>query len=517
MTKRVHIIGAGLAGSECALQLAKRGVAVTLYEQRPTSSTPAHKTAYFAELVCSNSLKSLKEDTAAGTLKKELEILDSKLLKIARESSVPAGNALAVDREVFAQRVTEAIKNNPLIKIVQKEVQSLASLGETGELAVVATGPLTSQALLENLGAIFKGEKAAPLHFYDAAAPIVETDSLDREKVFAQSRYDSEREGEAQGDYLNAPMGKEEYERFVTALVHAEATIKKDFEAKDLFQACQPIEEVARTGIDSLRFGALKPVGLIDPRTGKRPYAAVQLRAENAYKQAYNLVGFQTNLTWPEQKRVFSMIPGLENAHFLRYGVMHKNAFLDSPHLLDETFALENPVNSKHSKMPKNTRNLGSSKSSKSTKNLGNFNGFRICEKFKSPPSFKNSESATSVKNSEITEEADTKRSIRFAGQITGTEGYTEAIASGLFAALNTYAELEGRNYFQLPKESVLGALFNYATNPQTKNYQPMHVNFGLVQPLSPHVKSRRERYAAFSKRAQEAIRKAREYRPDLF
>lgn len=502
MTKQVHIVGAGLAGSECALQLAKRGVSVVLYEQRPASTTPAHKTNYFAELVCSNSLKSQKEETAAGTLKKELEILDSELLKIAKESSVPAGNALAVDRDLFAKRVTAAIKENPLIEVVEKEVTSLSEIdaqmraideaqtlksGETTDISrpqiILATGPLTTKALLENLNPLLanpenvtkrdseegKVEKNASesgkiqaaadelLHFYDAAAPIVEAGSLDRQVIFEQSRYDFEKDNISDGDYLNAPMTKEEYERFVAALLDAGTTIKKDFEATELFQACQPIEEVARTGMDSLRFGALKPVGLIDPRTGKRPYAAVQLRAENAYKQAFNLVGFQTNLTWSEQKRIFSMIPGLENAHFLRFGVMHKNAYLDSPRVLDETFAF---------------------------------------------PAEKN---------------ADEKSHIRFAGQITGTEGYTEAIASGLFAALNTYADLQEREPFKLPQESVLGALFHYATNPHTKNYQPMHVNFGLMPPLSPYIKNRRERYAAFSARAQENIKKVKETRQDLF
>ncbi|MBQ6453303.1 MAG: methylenetetrahydrofolate--tRNA-(uracil(54)-C(5))-methyltransferase (FADH(2)-oxidizing) TrmFO [Coriobacteriales bacterium] len=429
----VIIVGGGLAGSEAALQLAARGVSVRLIEMRPVVPTAVHRTDALAELVCSNSFKSVDADSAAGCLKKELEILGSFLLPIAFDCRVPAGGALAVDRDRFSGAVTRAIEENPLITLERREIDDLTELLDSGEHVIIATGPLTSDALANGICELLG---SGNLSFYDAAAPIVEKDSLDMDVLFAQSRYD--RDGSA--DYLNAPMTKDEYDAFMAELLAARRVIAKDFERKELFAACQPVEEVARTGHDALRFGALKPVGLTDPRTGRRPWAAVQLRAENAQASAYNLVGFQTNLAFGEQERVFRMIPGLENAVFSRYGVMHRNTFVDAPHTLDRGFAV--PLHPK----------------------------------------------------------------LRFAGQVCGTEGYMEAVASGLYAALNVYAQLMGLPQPHLPIHSVLGALFDYATDPETQDYQPMHVNYGIMEPFDPPIRNKRERYAAYSQRARAAM-----------
>ena len=438
MTNTVTVVGGGLAGSECALQLAKRGVRVRLFEQRPNGLAPAHHTDALAELVCSNSLKSDDPKTAAGTLKRELEAMGSELIACAREAAVPAGGALAVDRARFSELVSEKIEASEHIELVREEVMSLPD-----EPCVIAAGPLCSPALAEALLGRLGG---ASLAFFDAAAPIVWAESLDREIVFSQSRYDKG----SGADYLNCPLNQEEYERLVYELTHAKRTIEHDFEQKDLFCACQPVEEVARLGPDTLRFGALKPVGLTDPRTGERPYAAVQLRAETATHASYNLVGFQTNLTWPEQRRVFTLIPGLENAEFLRYGVMHRNTFVDAPHVLDASFAIPGTQT-------------------------------------------------------------------RLAGQITGTEGYVEAIASGLFAALNSYADLYGLERPALPPTGAFGSLIAYATDPETVNYQPQHVNFGLFPPLERHIRNKGERRAALAARALEDTQAFVAARPDLF
>jgi methylenetetrahydrofolate--tRNA-(uracil-5-)-methyltransferase len=434
----VTVIGAGLAGCEAAWQLAQRGIGVRLVEMRPTNTTPAHHGADLAELVCSNSLKSDDPTTAAGLLKRELEALGSLVMVVAKEWRIPAGTALAVDREHFSAGVTRALMEHPRVEIVREEADSLPP-----GPCIIATGPLTSSAFEPVLsGLVGEGRLA----FYDAAAPIVEADSLDLDVVFAASRYER---GEG-ADYLNAPLDREQYERFHSALVSAERVHAKDFETKELFAACQPVEEVGRTGVDSLRYGALKPVGLVDPATGTRPWAVVQLRAENAEKTAYNVVGFQTNLTFGEQERVFRLIPGLENAEFVRYGVMHRNTFIDSPRLLDPTLALRD--------QPR----------------------------------------------------------VRLAGQVTGTEGYLEAAGSGLLAGLNTYAALRGLGPVVLPKETALGALIGYATDPAIEEYQPMHVNFGIVPPLPSRVRGKRERYAAYSARARVALRKWLATRPDL-
>ena len=438
MSKSVVVVGGGLAGSECALQLADRGVSVTLVEQRPVASTAAHHTDGFAELVCSNSLKSMRHDSAAGLLKEELEKMGSRLIRLAKESAVPAGGALAVDRGRFSALVGRAIDESPNITVERRVVEEIPE-----GPCVIAAGPLCGDALFASIAAKVGGES---LSFYDAAAPIVDAESLDRGVVFSQSRYDEQ----GRGDYLNCPMTREEYESFYEELVSAKRVVSKEFEQSDLFSACQPVEEVARTGRDSLRFGALKPVGLTDPRSGRRPWAAVQLRAENADLTAYNLVGFQTNLTWGEQKRVFRMIPGLENAEFFRYGVMHRNSFVDAPRVLDHTFRIPGTQT-------------------------------------------------------------------RLAGQITGTEGYTEAIASGLLAALNTYADVTGIEEVDLPRTGALGSLVAYATNPDTRPYQPMHVNFGLVPPLEGGRRKKRERYQAYADRATVDLEGYLESRRDLF
>lgn len=433
----VTVIGGGLAGVEAAWQLAVRGVRVRLFEMRPERMTPAHHGQGLAELVCSNSFKSDDPTSAAGALKRELEMLGSLVISAARATRVPAGGALAVDRDAFSAAIERALAARPEIELIRQECTELPE----GPV-ILATGPLTSEAL-EPVLAELAGDRLA---FYDAAAPIVDTESLDRDVVFSASRYDK---GEG-ADYLNAPMDREQYARFLEALLAARRVTEKDFGKRDLFSACQPVEEVARTGPDSLRFGALKPVGLTDPRTGSRPWAVVQLRPENAAGTAYNLVGFQTNLAWPEQERVFRMIPGLENAEFLRFGVMHRNTFLDAPRVLDPTLAMR------------------------------------------------------------------AAKRVRVAGQLAGTEGYLEAAASGLLAALNTYAELQGVEPVRLPVDTLFGSLMAYATDPATVDYQPMHVNYGIVPPLAERVKGKRERYAAYSSRAEESLTSWLATRADL-
>ena len=414
MSQSVTIVGAGLAGSEAALQLADRGVRIRLVEMRPKTPTLVHVTGCCAELVCSNSLKSEKPDSAAGMLKRELAELGSQLYAQAKLHAVPAGGALAVDRTAFA---------------------------EGADALVVAAGPLASDALAASLSRLAGEEHLA---FYDAAAPIVMADSLDYAKLFRQSRYEDA--AADAGDYLNAPFSREEYDAFVDELVAAERVIRRDFETRDLFQACQPIEEIARKGHDAPRFGTLKPVGLTDPRTGHRPWAALQLRAEDAHGSSYNLVGFQTNLTFPEQRRVFRLIPGLENAEFARYGVMHRNTFVDAPRLLDESLRLRSPE----------------------------------AERLGVP--------------------------VHLAGQIAGTEGYCEAIRSGLHVAFAVAAELRGAQAPALPRETAFGALLAYATDPAVKDYQPMHVNFGILPPFEQRIRNKRDRYAAYAERGAEAL-----------
>ena len=450
MEYTVNIIGGGLAGSEAALQLASRGVQANLLEMRPAVQTPVHTGGSLAELVCSNSLKTLKPDKAAGMLKWELAMLDSRLFACACEARVPAGGALAVDRHAFSAAVERLIAKSPFITRCVGEAVSLDGLDivyrdEQGELrhlpqadaVIIATGPLTSGDFAAEIGRITGAEHLA---FYDAAAPIVMADSLDNSILFRQSRY-GDASGE-EGDYLNAPLDKEEYARFIEALLDADRVISRDFEQRDLFSACQPIEEVARSGFDAPRHGMMKPVGLTDPRTGRRPWAAVQLRAEDAHGSCYNLVGFQTNLTFPEQRRVFRLIPGLEQAEFARYGVMHRNTFVDAPQLLDADFHLH----------------------------------------------------ASS-------------RPLYFAGQVAGTEGYTEAIMSGLYVALQVYGTLTGKKMEAMPTSTAFGSLVQYATSPQTRDYQPMHVNLGVLPPLENAPRNKSARYRAFFQREREDMR----------
>jgi methylenetetrahydrofolate--tRNA-(uracil-5-)-methyltransferase len=434
--RTITVIGGGLAGSEAAYQLAVRGISVRLVEMRPSPRAPAHLTGLLGELVCSNSMKSQDPETAAGMLKRELESMGSAVLACARATAVAAGGALAVDRVAFAETLTRLVTSRPEIELVREEAAALPS----GEV-IIATGPLTSSALESALCELVGPDRLA---FYDAAAPIVDASAVDRSICFAQSRYD--KGGGA--DYLNCPMDRQQYEAFVEALTRAERVTAKEFESADLFCACQPAEEVARRGIDALRYGAMKPVGLTDPRTGQRPWATVQLRPENRAHTAYNLVGFQTNLTFPEQNRVFRMIPGLESAEFLRHGVMHRNTFVDSPRLLTRDLAV------------------------------------RACPR------------------------------IRIAGQLSGTEGYLEAAASGLVAALGASSGEE--RPVGLPAETALGALLSYATDPDTRPYQPMHVNVGLLPPLTPPVQGRRKRYAAFAARAEASMSAWLGSRPDL-
>jgi methylenetetrahydrofolate--tRNA-(uracil-5-)-methyltransferase len=424
--RTITVIGGGLAGSEAAYQLAVRGVNVRLVEMRPSPHAPAHHSGLLGELVCSNSMKSDSPDTAAGMLKRELEAMGSLVLACARATAVDAGGALAVDRDAFAELLTNVVTSRPGVELVREEARELPE----GEV-IVATGPLTSAALEPALSALTGADRLA---FYDAAAPIVEASSVDRSACFAQSRY--EKGGGT--DYLNCPMDRDRYEAFVTALTGARRVTAKEFEAADLFCACQPVEEVARHGVDVLRYGPMKPVGLTDPNTGQRPWAVVQLRPENREHTAYNLVGFQTNLTFPEQDRVFRMIPGLACAEFLRHGVMHRNTFVDAPRLLAPDLSV------------------------------------RACPR------------------------------VRIAGQLSGTEGYLEAAASGLVAALGA-SSVNGPPVV-LPVDTVFGALLAYSTAPDTWPYQPMHVNMGLLPPFVPQIPGRRNRYAAFAARAGEAM-----------
>jgi methylenetetrahydrofolate--tRNA-(uracil-5-)-methyltransferase len=327
--KKVKIVGAGLAGSEAAWQCARRGVAVDLYEMRPVRSTPAHQTSDFAELVCSNSLKSESENTAPWLLKEEMRRAGSRLIEIAKECAVPAGHALAVDREQFSARVTEAISREPLIQVCREEVTEI----DEGQLTIVATGPLTSDALANEIARL---SGSSHLYFYDSISPIVEADSIDMSKVYLAARYDK-----GTADYINCPMSKEEYDRFYDALVAAESVESKDWEKLNYFESCLPIEEIARRGRDTLRFGPMKPVGLRDPRTGKPPYAVVQLRQENLRADSYNLVGFQNHLKFGEQAQVMRLIPGLENARFSRFGQIHRNTYINSPTLLTSTLQMK--------------------------------------------------------------------------------------------------------------------------------------------------------------------------------
>ena len=407
MNNKATVIGAGLAGSEAALQLAKRGIKVDLYEMRPNQTTGAHKTDKYAEFVCSNSLGSRDTTNASGLLKKEMEILGGELIKIAIENSVPAGNALAIDRDGFAQKVTELINNNPNINVIKEEINQIPPK----ENVIIASGPLTSEGLANSIKEFTQSEH---LHFFDAIAPIIEKDSINFDKAFYASRYNK---GEA--SYINCPMNKEEYEKFYNFLINAPKIELKEFEKNaKFFESCLPVEVLASRGVDTLRFGPMKPVGLIDDRTGEKNYAVVQLRQDNAAKTLYNIVGFQTNLKWGAQKELISLIPGLENANITRYGVMHRNTFINSPRILNPTLQ---------------TRS---------------------------------------------------RKDLFFAGQITGTEGYTESIASGLLAGINMAKLINGNSPITLPTETMLGALMSYITNPEHDKFQPINSNWAIVKEI---------------------------------
>lgn len=427
----VKVIGGGLAGSEAALQLAKRGIDVELYEMRPKKSTGAHVGSDFAEFVCSNSLGSSDVTNASGLLKKEMETLGGELIKIAYECSVPAGNALAIDRTLFSSKVTEKIKQNEHITIINDEVEEIPE----GNV-IVASGPLTSDKLSESIKSFTKEEH---LHFFDAIAPIIEKDSINFDIAFYASRYDK---GEA--SYINCPMNKEQYEKFYNYLINAPKIELKEFEKKaKFFESCLPVEVLASRGVDTLRFGPMKPVGLVDKRTGEENYAVVQLRQDNSAKTLYNIVGFQTNLKWSAQKELVSLIPGLENANIMRYGVMHRNTFINSPELL----------------------------------------------------------------NSSLQTRA--RKDLFFAGQITGTEGYTESIASGLLAGINMSRYINGEELLVLPTETMLGALTNYITSPVQKHFQPINSNWAIVKEMDIPKKIRKnkkEKNKILSDRALEVL-----------
>ena len=425
---QVTVIGAGLAGCEAAWQLAQRGIAVTLHEMKPEKATPAHHTADFAELCCSNSLRSDQIENAVGLLKEELRRLDSLILACADATRVEAGGALAVDRYGFSKLVTEKIRSHLNITVVPGEVTAIPE----GNV-IIASGPLTSDALAAAIAE--KIGDGHTLNFFDAAAPLVTFESVDMDSAFFASRYDK-----GTADYINCPMTEEEYDAFWQALTTAEEASVHGFEDKNVFEGCMPVEVMARRGHDTLCYGPLKPRGLRDPKTGKEPYAVVQLRRDNAQGSVYNLVGFQTHLRFPEQKRVFSMIPALHDAEFVRYGVMHRNTFLDSPRLLDATYAL------------------------------------------KAEPR------------------------IRFAGQMTGVEGYIESTASGWTAGVAAAMEVLGRPMPQLDRFTAVGALASYISDHTVTKFQPMNINFGIIEPLGCKIKGKREKNAKISERALERI-----------
>ena len=469
MKDYITIIGGGLAGTEAAYQIAKREIKVKLYEMKPIKFSPAHSNQNLAEIVCSNSFKSNLLTNACGLLKEELRRLDSLLIKIADETSVPAGQALAVDREIFSEKVTKIIEENEYIEVIHEEITNIEEIAREG-IVIIATGPLTSEGLAKDIQKLTTQDK---LYFYDAAAPIINKDTIDFHIAFYGDRYSQEKKKEEsmeewkkrleeekeEQSYINLPMNQEEYEKFVEELINAEVVTLHDFEKREIFEGCMPIEIMAKRGIDTLRFGPLKPVGFDDPRTGRRPYAIVQLRQDDKLGTMYNMVGFQTNLKYGEQKRVFSLIPGLENAEYIKYGVMHRNTYINSTELLDETYNLKNNPN------------------------------------------------------------------IYFAGQITGVEGYVESISSGMVAGLNAVErfnkikkeekeanenssiEMDKLNESDLQKiifseNTVIGSLAKYISTPNSK-FQPMNANFGILPELKGEkIKDKRKRYMQLAERS---------------
>ena len=424
---KVKVIGAGLAGSEAAWQLAQRGVQVELIEMKPRKMSPAHHSENFGELVCSNSLRGDRLENAVGLLKEELRRMDSLIIQCADATRVEAGGCLAVDRHGFSALITEKLKNHPNITVTAQEVTEVPE----GPV-IIATGPLTSDALSEAIGKYFGQDY---LHFFDAAAPLVTAESIDMNEAWWQSRYDR-----GTPDYINCAMDKEQYEAFITELISAEEAPVHGFEDKNVFEGCMPVEVMARRGFETLRYGPLKPVGLTDPKTGREPYAVVQLRQDNAAKSVFNLVGFQTHLKFGEQKRVFSMIPALKDAEFVRYGVMHQNTFLQSPKLLDRYYAdRRNPM-------------------------------------------------------------------VAFAGQMTGVEGYVESAASGFLAAVAMAAKVQEREIPEFPRTTAIGALGLYISDESIENFQPMNINFSIIQPLEQRIRKKAEKNLAISNRALAVI-----------
>lgn len=448
MKDYITVIGGGLAGCESAYQIAKRGIKVKLYEMKPIKFTEAHSNKNLAEIVCSNSFKSNLHTNACGLLKEELRYLDSLLIRIADETQVPAGQALAVDREIFAERVTQEIEKNSLIEVIHEEVTNIEEMASDG-IVIIATGPLTSNGMAEEISKITGQDK---LYFYDAAAPIVTRESIDFNIAFLGNRYEQEKQKEEtieewqerlqkrDASYINLPMNKEEYERFCKELVNAEVVTLHEFEKREIFEGCMPIEVMAKRGLDTLRYGPLKPVGFDEPRTGRRPYAVVQLRQDDKDGVIYNIVGFQTNLKYGEQKRVFSMIPGLENAEFVKYGVMHRNTYINSTKLLDNTYNLKSNPN------------------------------------------------------------------IFFAGQITGVEGYVESISSGMVVALNACRKYKDGEKIVFPETTMIGALAKYISTENNK-FQPMNANFGIVPELEEKIKDKKLKYGKLADRGIEDLR----------
>ena len=448
MVDYITIIGGGLAGSEAAYQIAKRGIKVKLYEMKPDKFTEAHSNKNLAEIVCSNSFKSNLHTNACGLLKEELRKLDSLLIRIADETQIPAGQALAVDRELFSQKVTEELEKNPLIEIIHQEVTEIEKIAEKG-IVIIATGPLTSEGLSKEISKITGEDK---LHFYDAAAPIVTKESIDFNIAFFGNRYEQEkgkdetiddwkeRLHKQEASYINLPMNKDEYEKFVEELIKAEVITLHEFEKREIFEGCMPVEVMAKRGKDTLRYGPLKPVGFDDPRTGKRPYAVIQLRQDNELGTIYNIVGFQTNLKYGEQKRIFGMIPGLQNAEFVKYGVMHRNTYINSTKLLDNTYNFKDNKN------------------------------------------------------------------IYFAGQITGVEGYVESISSGMVSALNAVAQIKNESRIEFSNLTMIGALAKYISTANDK-FQPMNANFGIVPELPKRIKDKKIKYGMLADRAIENLK----------
>ena len=456
MRDYITIIGGGLAGTEAAYQIAKSGIKVKLYEMKPIKFSPAHSNENLAEIVCSNSFKSNLLTNACGLLKEELRRLDSLLIKIADQTSVPAGQALAVDRDIFSRNVTKVIEENENIEVIHEEITDIKKIAREG-IVIIATGPLTSENLAKNIQKLTSQDK---LYFYDAAAPIINKDSINFDIAFYGDRYNQEKKKEEsiaewkkrleqekeEQSYINLPLNQEEYEKFVQALIQAEVVTLHNFEKREIFEGCMPIEIMAKRGMDTLRFGPLKPVGFDDPRTGKRPYAVVQLRQDDKQATMYNMVGFQTNLKYGEQRRVFSMIPGLENAEFIKYGVMHRNTYINSTELLDETYNLKSNSN------------------------------------------------------------------IYFAGQITGVEGYVESISSGMVAGLNAVQDFkkQGETHEShkicFSEYTVIGSLAKYISTPNMK-FQPMNANFGILPELEgKKIKDKKERYKKIAERSLKTI-----------